>query len=133
MLVDGIILAEGSSDKVIGLARDRIVTQLGTLVPFQGQARWITPNKIRLLNIVARVGEVPTGRDLTILIKKNGISITPAPITIAQNTNSVTLTAAQISGLTAVPGDYFTMDVVAVGSITPGSNLTVQIGYVETQ
>lgn len=133
MLVDGINLAEGSGDRVIGLARDKIITQPGVVAPVAGTTRWTTPNKIRLLSIVARVNSAPIGRDLTLNIKKNGVPVTSTPITIAANNNSVTVNAAQMASSTAEANDYFTMDVLNVGSTYAGADLTVQLNYTETE
>jgi len=133
MLVDSPVLA-GSSSLLIGQAKDKTLTQAGTLAVVTGVTRWTLTNAIRITSIVSRVETPSVGSDIQITVKKNGISVTTSPIVITANTNvNTTLAAAMITNkVTGVAGDYFTADVVQVGSTTSGSDLTVKINYVIT-
>lgn len=78
-------------------------------------------NKVRLA-----CGTAPAGSAIIVDVKKNGVSLFPT-------TAKPSIAAASNTG-TAVPdvtawadGEYLTVDIVQIGSTTPGSNLTVTV------
>lgn len=129
MLTDGVELIDGG-ERVFGVAKEKTINQIGEIVPINGVVRWTTPNRIRMLSLKARVTVAPTGSALVCVIKNNGVAVS-APITIPANATSVTVSAAQLSKTIFEPGSYFTLDVTSVGSVVKGSNLSVQLNYVE--
>lgn len=99
-----------------------------------GQLSVATGNLRRYVNgaktvtkIVVAVGTAPVGSGVSIDVRKNGVagSIVTSNPTIAAGSNSVTVTTINSPNL--ADGDYLTVDVITVGSTTPGSDLTVTI------
>jgi hypothetical protein len=129
MLVDSLRVVEESP--VIGVAKEKSMIQPGELVPIVGVVRWTTNNHIRIGSLNASISAAPAGGSVVAHLKKNGSTI--ATITIPANSVGVNVTTFVGNGADAQPNDYFTLDVVSVGSVVPGSNLKVQINYVETE
>lgn len=77
-------------------------------------------------HIRVSVGTAPVGSPIIVDVLKNGSTVFPttAKPTIAPATNTATATP-DITSLLA--GDYLTVNVVQIGSSTPGSDLTVQV------
>ncbi|MFD8496353.1 hypothetical protein [Amycolatopsis sp. NPDC059657] len=99
----------------------------GVVAATTGVHRWYNDTG-RTLNVTAlraAVGTAPTGSPLTVAAKKNGIAFSTAL--------TATITAAAFTGVTAgagqtvAAGDYITIDVTAIGSTVPGSDLTVTL------
>lgn len=95
----------------------------------QGKARFVAHTALTITNIRLSVAEPPTGDDLIVNVKKNGVSI------FAPNTRP-TIVAGAYDSMTNPPvvpsmnaGDYLTVDVDQVGTLTPGSYLTVQVEF----
>lgn len=129
MLVDSLQIQEASP--IYGLGKSKTINQPGMLVPIVGVTRWSTTNHIRIGSLQASVSIAPTGRSIAANLKKNGSVI--ANIIIPENETKVTVTTFLGDGNDAKPEDYFTLDVIAVGSVIPGSGLKVQVNYVETE
>jgi len=70
----------------------------------------------------AALGTAPAGSGLTVRVNVNGAL--RATVTIPAGANTAT-GAPSTTSLAA--GDYLTFDVTAIGSTTPGSNLTVTV------
>lgn len=81
-----------------------------------------------VIGLAARISTPPTGSSIILDIKKNGVSI----FSVGANRPTI-LAGTKIavvgswSNVTLTDGDYLTVDVVQVGSITPGSNLVVPV------
>ena len=73
----------------------------------------------------------PVGANLIVDVLINGVSIFAdpgdRPVILAGETTGLSIT---IGTSAFAPGDYFTVDIIQVGSSSPGSNLTVQIAAV---
>jgi hypothetical protein len=108
----------------------QVFTVPGTLSVGTGRAKFYIPGPITLGNVRASVGTAPTGADITIDVNKNGTTV------FTTQTNRPKIFAGQTLVSTSTPnitefttGDYITVDVDAIGSLNPGSDLTVQIEF----
>lgn len=103
----------------------RYLSQPGTLTLFTGKVRWYPPQAVNVLWLEASVDTPSTGSGITAELKKNGSVVNSVTIAAGQNKSSrVTLT-----GVTGTADDYFTVDVTAIGSGTPGSDLIIAVAY----
>ena len=71
--------------------------------------------------VYVSVGTAPSGSGVTVRVNRNGSSIGTTTIAAGANTNSFAPAAAYVTG------DYFTVDVTAVGSSGPGADLVVEL------
>lgn len=108
----------------------QVFTVPGTLSVGTGRAKFYIPGPITLGNVRASVGTAPTGADITIDVNKNGTTV------FTTQTNRPKIFAGQTLVSTSTPnitefttGDYITVDIDAIGSLNPGSDLTVQIEF----
>jgi hypothetical protein len=101
------------------------LSQAGTLSLTTGTARWHAPFNISVSNVVARVGTAPSGSDLTVKLKRNGVA--NSVITVSDGSTI----GSNATAITVSEGDYFTVDVTAIGSSTAGADLNVTIKYTE--
>jgi hypothetical protein len=107
----------------------QVFTVPGTLSAGVGRAKFYIPGSITLSNVRASVGTAPTGAAVTIDVNKNGSSVfttNPKPVIYAGQT-VVSTSTPNITTFSA--GDYITVDIDTVGSLNPGSDLTVQIEF----
>jgi hypothetical protein len=93
----------------------------GDLEVSDGNLRWYSRAKGTVATVHASVGTAPTGSGVTVQVNQNGSSIGTCTIAAGGHTATFTPAADYDSG------DYFTVDVNAVGSTTPGSDLVVQL------
>jgi hypothetical protein len=108
----------------------QVFTVPGTLSVGTGKAKFYIPGAITLGNVRASVGTAPTGADITIDVNKNGTTV------FTTQTNRPKIYAGQTLVSTSTPnitefaaGDYITVDIDSIGSLNPGSDLTVQIEF----
>ena len=108
----------------------QVFTVPGTLSAGIGRAKFYIPGAITLGNVRASVGTAPTGADITIDVNKNGTTV------FTTQSNRPKIYAGQTVVSTSTPnittfsaGDYITVDIDTVGSLNPGSDLTVQIEF----
>jgi hypothetical protein len=108
----------------------QVFTVPGTLSVGVGRAKFYIPGAITLGNVRASVGTAPTGADIVIDVNKNGTTV------FTTQSNRPKIYAGQTLVSTSTPnitefaaGDYITVDVDAIGSLNPGSDLTVQIEF----
>lgn len=104
--------------------------QTGVLSVTLGTLRFRFPFSATIEGVSAAVNTAPTGADIILDINKNGVSIFPI------STKPTIVATAFDSGVEVVPddsailtGDYLQVDIDQVGSIVPGSDLTVFIRY----
>jgi hypothetical protein len=101
--------------------------QLGTLIVFEGTARWYAPFDLEFQTITARVIE-NANDDIEIEIKKNGILLTELTVPVGEYSAVLSSTNPV---LTMDEGDYLTVDILQVGTVVqPGSDLYIQFKYV---
>jgi hypothetical protein len=107
----------------------QVFTVPGTLSVGTGRAKFYIPGPITLGNVRASVGTAPTGSSIIIDVNKNGSSVftTNSKPQIFAGQTLVSTSTPNITEFTT--GDYITVDVDAVGSLNPGSDLTVQIEF----
>jgi len=108
----------------------QVFTVPGTLSVGTGRAKFYIPGPITLGNVRASVGTAPTGADITIDVNKNGTTV------FTTQTNRPKIFAGQTLVSTSTPnitefttGDFITVDIDSIGSLNPGSDLTVQIEF----
>ena len=130
MLVDSIQVLNANGTVSDGITREKILTQPGDLVVFDGRARWYPSTDITVSAIQANVGTPSGGSSITVRLMKNGVIIgTTVDIDAGNNRSAV------LDGIDELvtPNDYLTVDVVQVGSVAvPGANLTLGISYLAT-
>lgn len=108
-------------------------TMLGELSVFPGVVRLPIPLKGNILSVIATVGTPPAGSAIVVEVLKNG---QPVFVTAPRPTIPVgaMVSAEAIPDVTAVVvGDYLTVNVVQVGSATPGADLCVVVAVVHTE
>lgn len=105
-------------------------TYPGALSVGSGQARFYMHKSGDIKDIIASVGTAPTGASVIIDILKNGTTI------YTGGSGRPTITDSSFVDTTSVPavtsfsaGDYFTVDIIQIGSSTAGSNLVVELIY----
>lgn len=110
----------GGEDAVITLAPSFSMT--GDLTVMEGKHSFHndTGTPLKLTAARASVGTAPTGSGITVLVKKNGT--TAATITLAAGATTAKVSPAS---QTLADGDALTVSVSAIGSTTPGADLTV--------
>ena len=94
----------------------------GVLAVGNGVLRWYPLADGTLAGVHCAVGVAPTGSGVTVRLKKNGASVGTGTIAAGAFTTTFVPSPAGY-----VVGDYFTVDVTAVGSTTPGTGLVVQL------
>jgi hypothetical protein len=82
--------------------------------------RWYAPSDINLTDVYAWVSLPPAGTSIVVKIRKNGIIVDE--INIAAGQQYVT----QPVTWDLVEGDYITVDILQVGNIYAGKNLTIK-------
>lgn len=108
----------------------QVFTVPGTLAAGTGRARFYVPGSITLDNVRASVGTAPTGADITIDVNKNGTTVFTTQANRPKIFAGQTLVSTSTPNVTEfVEGDYITVDIDSVGSLNPGSDLTVQIEF----
>src|SRR6266508_3132996 len=113
--------------KVVTFSRQGVLS-----APILGALRWYANRAITLVLVRASVGSAPTGSAVIVDVNKNAVTI------FTTQANRPTIPAAGVTDLadaidltSMAAGDYLTVDIDQAGSTTPGSDLTVQIEYVE--
>lgn len=128
--VDGALYYNGNAIGGSGGGADSVMlNQPGAVTVLSGSARWYAPGNITVDDVMVACGVAPTGQDLIIDVKKNGVSIfnsTKPTVTAGQNAGS---TVAPYVATTMTDTDYLTVDVTQVGSENPGADMTVRIRY----
>lgn len=101
--------------------------QVGT-----GSMRWYAGRNYTIGEVRGSVGTAPVGADIIVDVKLNGSSIFSLP------GDRVTIPASQHTGVgtptvvSVLDGDYFTVDIVQIGSSVAGSDLVLQIDLTTT-
>ena len=93
----------------------------GLLSVLTGSMRWYADTAGTLLRVDLGLGATPSGAAVAVTVKKNGTAI--GSQTIAPGAVQAVITPS--SGPFAA-GNWFTYDITAIGTSTPGSDLAVQ-------
>lgn len=112
----------------VAIERERVFEVPGTLAVGARGLRYYPDFAGTVIGVRASVGVAPSGAAVVVDLNKNGASVYTTQAnrpTIAAGTNTVA--AALPDDASVATGDYFTIDVDAVGSTTAGSDLTVQL------
>ena len=108
----------------------QVFTVPGTLTVGSGRAKYYIPGAITLGNVRASVATAPTGSDIIIDVNKNGETVFTTQSSRPKIFAGQVLVAHSTPNITEfVEGYYISVDVDAVGSLNPGSDLTVQIEF----
>jgi hypothetical protein len=83
-----------------------------------------TGRPLVIKSVRASVGIAPSGSSLTITVAKNGATLSGVNASISANTRTAKQTVADVP---VADGDYLTINITAIGSTTPGTDLAVQI------
>jgi hypothetical protein len=102
-------------------------TNPGGLVPFTGTLPIYVKDDMFIEQIFASVGVSPVGSAIVVDVKVNGVSIFSSPASMPRINPGDTTATAFPDNPVILGNQRFTMDVVDVGSTTPGSDLVVQI------
>lgn len=101
----------------------------GVLFVSTGRARWYAPGApggpaITIKSVRCSVGTAPVGGVIEVVVKSSGFS------TLVTIPNGAQTSGREVMYIGSVnPDEFFTVDVLKVGSSVPGSDLTVQIEY----
>jgi hypothetical protein len=119
---------QGPAGVAKGLSTFSVVGPVTTAV---GHSRFYMSTAGTITNVIVSVSSAPVGSAIIIDVKKNGVSIFTTLL------NRPTIPAGGFVDMSSIPdvtafsiGDYYTVDVVQVGSTSPGSDLVVQLEYV---
>lgn len=108
----------------------QVFTVPGTLSVGLGRARFFIPGAINLGNVRASVGTAPTGSELIIDVNKNGTTIFTTQLSRPKIYPGQTVVSTATPNITAFSaGDFITVDIDQIGSLNPGSDLTVQLEF----
>lgn len=100
-------------------------TQTGTLSINTGTARWYAPQAVTITSVTPYVGVASLGSNILVNLRKNSSStISAVEIAAGATSGSANTTQSSLS-----IGDYLTVDVTQVGSITKGSDLVMVVKY----
>lgn len=100
----------------------------GSVAILTGKGRQYFEASYQIDTVRSAVGTQPVGSALIVDVKKNGVSIfTTTGDRPTINPGSNTALGGSMAGAALVAGDFLTVDVVQVGSGTPGSDLTVTV------
>lgn len=98
--------------------------------PTVGTLRFRFPFPANLQAVSAAVNTAPSGADIVLDVNLNGVSITTGtPPTILDGAFDTGVSEFAFDVQNVVAGDYLQVDIDQVGSIVPGSDLTVFIRY----
>ena len=102
-------------------------TNPGGLVPFVGTLPIYMKDDMFIEQIFVSLGVSPVGSSVVVDIKVNGVSVFSSPATMPTIDPGETHVAVFPDSPVVLGSQRITMDVVDVGSTTPGSDLVVQI------
>jgi hypothetical protein len=108
-----------------------VMTAPNTLLVMTGEARFYFTRSVTIQRVTASVSQAPTGSPVIADVNVNGTTI------FTTQANRPTIPVGQFVDLTSVPdvvaaasGDYLTVDIDQIGSVTAGKDLVVQVEYV---
>lgn len=107
-------------------------TKTGPLLVSSGTIRFPVFETVKVVGALAMLNTSPTGAAVILDVLKNGASIytnTNNRPTIADGGNTSQIPIPQPDINTAVLGDYFQVNILQVGSTTPGADLSIVIVY----
>jgi hypothetical protein len=101
-----------------------IFSRQGTLTVSAGQQRFYAERSGTLTSVRVSVGTSPVGSPIVIDVLNNGTSVLNNTLNILPGQFTALGSIAQVS---VISGDYFTVNINGVGSVTAGANLTVTL------
>ncbi len=117
--------AQGAFNKAnTGTVLERQYAKPGQLILGDSGTKWYIAANSTITSVIARLDTAPVGDAVSMAIKVNGTS--RATLTIGATTTASSLYTTPIS---VVSGDYVTIEILNIGSVTAGSNLVVTFTY----
>jgi hypothetical protein len=123
----------GSTWRQANTALTQTFTVPGVLTVGTGKARFYFNRAVTVSNVAVSVSTAPTGASVIVDVNKNGTTI------FTTQANRPTITASTFTDLSSPPNvtsfaanDYLTVDIDQIGSTVAGSDLVVQIEYVNS-
>jgi hypothetical protein len=104
----------------------------GQVTVTTGVSRYLFPYAATILGVSATINTPPVGSDIILDVKKNGTTIFTTSANKPRILATAYSTAAEVTNMditSVAVGDYVTIDINQIGSITPGSDLTVFVRY----
>jgi hypothetical protein len=117
--------SQGFTGSVGTVLMERHFNYPGTLTAGVGNARWWSQQSLVISRIKAQVTTAPIGADINIGFKKNGVTVQSLAVPAGQTSSSINTV-----NITTVDGDYLTVDIVSVGSVSAGTDLVISFLYV---
>lgn len=110
--------------------REQIWSRVGDITVVTSNLRWYNrTGRTRVIHGAwAAAGTPPTGADIIVDLLKNGTTIFTTPASkpeVLGGTNGGVLATPDVQ--TFADGDYLTVSVDQIGSVTPGADVTVGI------
>jgi collagen type VII alpha len=116
---------KGFTGSVGTVLMERHFNYPGTISAGVGTARWWSQQSLVISRIKAQLTTPPIGGDINIGFKKNGVTVQSLAVP-AGSINS----AINTVNITTVDGDYLTVDIVSVGSVSAGTDLVISFLFV---
>lgn len=120
----------GTSFQPTGIAGPSVYNPVfsmqGSLFVSTGIQRFYVERSGIISYIRATIGTSPTGSPVVVDVLKNGLTTLDSPISIAPGETTLK-GILKVSNISVSEGDYFTVNVDSVGSVTTGANLTVTL------
>jgi hypothetical protein len=127
MYVDSLTLSEYA--QIVGVSGSVDLGIQGTLNANEDSLLWISFEDCIIAGIHISLSVPPSGSDIILVLKKNGVSILQNTIVIPQGSSYVFVNTSQLLTKDVIAGDKLQVEVKQVGSTVPGSNINVQINY----
>lgn len=103
-----------------------VFSMSGSLSVLAGGSRYYVESPASIAKIRASVGTQPTGTAVVVDVLLNGSSVLAGSLLAISPGSNTTVNTTSVP---VVAGDYLTVDVTQVGSITPGADLSVSITF----
>jgi hypothetical protein len=101
-----------------------IFSRQGSLSTTEGNQRLYVERSGIISVVRVSVGTPSSGAAIIVDVLKNGETILSSPIEVVAGDNT---SLGTISESSVFEDDYFTVNIIQVGSVTPGANLTVTL------
>ena len=100
-----------------------VFAMTGDLQELVGSSRVYVEQSSIIARVRASVGTPSSGAPVLVDVLRNGVSVLNAPLAIPAGEYTATIT----SSIALTAGDYLTVHIVSVGTIDPGTDLTVSV------
>lgn len=107
---------------------DKHFYTVGALEQKTGDLYWQILSPIKIVEVTVTLGVAAQGNSITIYVQKNGGN---SPDNLLYDISLAPLSSFKITGGEKIlnKGDYIQIDVAAIGSVSPGQDMTVSFKY----